>query len=152
MGYETRLVQDLTDHVWTEIFIVEEDRWAHMDACENAFDAPKMYEQGWGKKLTYCFAINTEEVVDVTKRYVINSWKNKLRRTAVPEGWLLNMLANVKVDMQANMSGERREELAMRQQIEEAMMESLLEEYQNDTQTNEAENQVRQTGSLEWRE
>jgi peptide-N4-(N-acetyl-beta-glucosaminyl)asparagine amidase len=101
MGYETRLVHDLTDHVWTEVFIAEEDRWVHMDACENAFDAPKMYEQGWGKKLTYCFAINTEEVVDVTKRYVVNSWKNKLRRTAVPEGWLLNMLANVKVDIQA---------------------------------------------------
>ena len=59
-----------------------------MDSCENAYDAPKMYEKGWGKKLTYCFGSTTEEVCDVTQRYIINPYKNKVRRTEVPEVWL----------------------------------------------------------------
>ena len=88
LGHDARQVHDLTDHVWTEVFIITEDRWAHMDSCENAYDAPKMYEKGWGKKLTYCFSATTEEVVDVTQRYIINPYKNKVRRITVPEVWL----------------------------------------------------------------
>ena len=59
-----------------------------MDSCENAYDAPKMYERGWGKKLTYCIAVNADEAVDVTQRYVINKIGNRMRRTEVPELWL----------------------------------------------------------------
>lgn len=64
------------------------DRWVHLDPCENAFDAPKMYERGWGKKLTYIIAFSTKEVVDVTPRYLVNHIGNKWRRTEVPEPWL----------------------------------------------------------------
>jgi peptide-N4-(N-acetyl-beta-glucosaminyl)asparagine amidase len=88
LGHNTRLVHDLTDHVWTEVYITVEDRWVHMDACENAYDTPKLYEKGWGKKLTYCFGVNTEEVVDVTKRYILNKQINLIRRKLVPEPWL----------------------------------------------------------------
>ena len=59
-----------------------------MDACENAYDAPKMYEKGWGKKLTYCIAINADEAVDVTQRYIVNRMANRMRRIVVPELWL----------------------------------------------------------------
>jgi peptide-N4-(N-acetyl-beta-glucosaminyl)asparagine amidase len=50
---------DWTDHVWTEIYIEELDRWVHCDSCENAFDTPLVYEKGWGKKLTYCISTST---------------------------------------------------------------------------------------------
>ena len=63
-------------------------RWVHLDPCENAFDAPKMYERGWGKKLTYILAFSTKEAVDVTPRYIVNHQGNKWRRTEVPEAWL----------------------------------------------------------------
>jgi peptide-N4-(N-acetyl-beta-glucosaminyl)asparagine amidase len=56
LGYATRLVLDYTDHVWTEIY--HNGRWTHCDACEAAFDTPLLYESGWGKKLSYIFAVN----------------------------------------------------------------------------------------------
>ena len=83
---------DWTDHVWTEAYIKAEKRWVHMDACENAYDAPKMYERGWGKKLTYVISINSDECVDTTQRYVINKIANRMRRTEVPEQWLMQGL------------------------------------------------------------
>ena len=69
MGYETRYVLDLTDHVWVEVFIYSLDRWVHLDPCEDAFDTPHMYEVGWGKKLNYVFSFSNRECLDVTRRY-----------------------------------------------------------------------------------
>jgi len=63
-----------------------------MDPCENAYDAPKMYERGWGKKLSYILAFSKEEVVDVTPRYILNKVMNKMRRNKVPEDWLARII------------------------------------------------------------
>jgi peptide-N4-(N-acetyl-beta-glucosaminyl)asparagine amidase len=73
-------VVDWTDHVWTECFIEETQRWTHMDSCENAYDTPLLYEGGWGKKLSYIFAVSKDEIVDVTPRYVLNKMMNRSRR------------------------------------------------------------------------
>lgn len=83
---------DWTDHVWTEVYINAYERWVHMDSCENAFDTPLVYERGWGKKLTYCISFARDEVVDVTKRYILNTSLNRMRRTLVPENWLFLIL------------------------------------------------------------
>jgi peptide-N4-(N-acetyl-beta-glucosaminyl)asparagine amidase len=88
LGHDARQVLDWTDHVWTEVYIKTESRWVHMDACENAYDSPKMYERGWGKKLTYCVAFSGYEVMDVTPRYILNRLNNRMRRQEVPEDWL----------------------------------------------------------------
>ena len=96
LGHDVRFVVDWTDHVWTEVYIEAESRWVHMDPCENAFDAPKMYERGWGKKLTYVIAVSAMEAVDVTPRYIVNHLGNRWRRTEVPEPWLRQMLLNLR--------------------------------------------------------
>ena len=73
LGHETRFVMDWTDHVWTEAYIKAEKRWAHMDSCENAYDAPKMYERGWGKKLTYVIMISQRVVSRYLRILIFNN-------------------------------------------------------------------------------
>ena len=34
--------------MWTEFYSEMEQRWIHMDACENAFDKPHLYEARFG--------------------------------------------------------------------------------------------------------
>ena len=41
-----------------------------MDSCETAWDTPLVYEQGWGRNMTYILAYSVHGVYDVTKRYV----------------------------------------------------------------------------------
>lgn len=74
-----RHVHDHTDHVWIEVYSQSQERWLHVDCCENKMDSPLMYEAGWGKKLTYIFAFSKDEVVDVTWRYTAKQ-KEVLKR------------------------------------------------------------------------
>lgn len=68
-GIKNRIVMDYTDHVWVEVFDFEQYRWVHADPCENAYDCPLMYEEGWGKKLAKMVAFDRWYTVDVTRRY-----------------------------------------------------------------------------------
>lgn len=69
MGLDARMVHDWTDHVWTEIWIEQQGKYMHADSCEQSFNEPLLYEQGWGKKLTYCVAVGKHAIIDVTKKY-----------------------------------------------------------------------------------
>lgn len=99
LGHESRFVFDWTDHVWTECYITAEKRWVHLDPCEAAFDTPKVYERGWGKKLTYILAFSNVEVVDVTPRYILSKVNNRMRRDLVPEQWLANVIETTRMDL-----------------------------------------------------
>ncbi|KAH9251791.1 hypothetical protein BASA81_010234 [Batrachochytrium salamandrivorans] len=67
-GFNTRYVVDLTDHVWAELLV--DKRWVHCDPCENAYDTPLLYESGWNKQLSFCFAFERAgKAVDVSRRY-----------------------------------------------------------------------------------
>lgn len=78
-GYDSRLVLDFTDHVWTECFSHCLGRWMHLDPCEGVYDNPLLYEKGWKKNLTYAIGIGKDGVHDVTKRYT-RKWHEVLRR------------------------------------------------------------------------
>ena len=69
LGFDTRYILDLTDHVWVEVWSVRQQRWIHADSCEGVIDRPSMYEQGWGKKLNYVIGATHDSVADVTRRY-----------------------------------------------------------------------------------
>jgi hypothetical protein len=56
LDFEARFVSDWTDHVWTEVFSNTEQRWLHCDSCEQACDAPLLYEGGWSVPLAYVFS------------------------------------------------------------------------------------------------
>nr|XP_027188488.1 peptide-N(4)-(N-acetyl-beta-glucosaminyl)asparagine amidase isoform X2 [Cicer arietinum] len=94
-GYESRLIVDFTDHVWTECFSQFLGRWMHLDPCEAIYDKPLLYERGWNKKLNYAIAIAKDGAYDVTKRYT-RKWHEVLsRRTMLTEPSLSSVLTNI---------------------------------------------------------
>lgn len=62
-------------------------RWMHLDPGEG-IDKPLMYETGWKRDIAYVVSIGHDDVIDVTRRYIVNNESNMSRRTLVPERWL----------------------------------------------------------------
>ncbi|OZJ06172.1 hypothetical protein BZG36_00999 [Bifiguratus adelaidae] len=146
IGVEARLVIDTTDHIWTEIYSEQEGRWIHLDCCENAFDKPLLYSQGWVKSLTYVVAVSAEEVLDVTRRYVLD-WPVVLkRRRWISEKKLAEIIGQLNDNKLRKLSPERRGVLLKRAEKEQIE----LQESEN-RQVSLDELQGRQSGSLDWR-
>jgi len=68
-GYRARIVLDMTDHVWTEVYDEVRYRWIHVDPSEKRIDDPEMYERDWRKNLTTIIAFENGEAQDVTENY-----------------------------------------------------------------------------------
>ena len=148
LGHEAREVHDWTDHVWTEVWIHEYNRWVHMDSCEPIFDAPLTYEKGWGKQLTYLIATSNSEIIDVSPRYVLNRMMNKMRRDKVNEEWLADTI-RTKREQMWEMQGPEKKQILMQRYADEQ------KEFQKDPKIDEelaATLLPRQSGSKEWRE
>jgi peptide-N4-(N-acetyl-beta-glucosaminyl)asparagine amidase len=73
-GFKVRLINNFEDHVWNEFYNEEEQRWVHLDSCEEAYDTPLVYEQGWGRVMTFILGMSDDGLVEVTPRYV-KDWK-----------------------------------------------------------------------------
>lgn len=143
LGYDARWVLDWTDHVWTEVWSSAQRRWLHCDACEEACDQPKLYEAGWGKKLTYVVAFSADGAADVTRRYVVNPAENATRRDQCDESWLARELRDITARLRRETDAERRAELTARDASEAEELSAV------DDETRALPG--RQTGSLEWR-
>lgn len=70
-NYRARLILDMSDHVWTEVWDEKEDRWVHVDPSEKRIDDPQMYERDWKKCLKEIYAFENGNLENVTKRYKI---------------------------------------------------------------------------------
>jgi len=68
-GYRARLILDMSDHVWTEVWDNKRKRWIHVDPSENRIDDPPMYERDWKKNLREVYAFENGKMKNVTKRY-----------------------------------------------------------------------------------
>lgn len=68
-GYQARLVLDMSDHVWTEIWNEELNKWTHVDPSEKRINDPEMYEREWNKNLKEVYAFDNGRLEDVTSTY-----------------------------------------------------------------------------------
>jgi len=70
-GYRARIVLDMSDHVWTEVWSDKENRWIHVDPSEKRIDHLYMYEREWKKNLKEIYAFENGNKENVTNRYKI---------------------------------------------------------------------------------
>jgi peptide-N4-(N-acetyl-beta-glucosaminyl)asparagine amidase len=148
LGFQSRLVHDSTDHVWTEVYLDSLKTWIHTDCCENAFSTPKVYEKGWGKKLQYLIAYTAYEAIDVSKRYTDNFEDLLTRRTDVSEEFLAKLLDEVTNQRLAVLGDEVKQ---LRLVSRRADVEQMEREYEAHRKAKEDELQGRQSGAEEWR-
>lgn len=114
LGWDTRYVFDQTDHVWTEVYSIAQQRWLHCDPCENICDNPLIYESGWGKKLSYIIAFSNEDIQDVTWRYTSDHKKILKNRNLCTESQLTDTIIKLRYNKQKNFSESRRNYLNRR--------------------------------------
>ncbi|XP_066262636.1 peptide-N(4)-(N-acetyl-beta-glucosaminyl)asparagine amidase [Euwallacea similis] len=144
MGWDARIVFDETDHVWTEVYSIGQERWLHCDSCENMCDQPLIYECGWKKQISYVIAYSNEEVQDVTWRYTSNFKETLKRRTACKEDEIIRVLEDLRQRRQVKFSETRRKYLTRRNLME-------LVQFLTEKKPGIEDEKGRQSGDISWR-
>ncbi|KAK9379893.1 uncharacterized protein V2V93DRAFT_391964 [Kockiozyma suomiensis] len=147
LGSRTRWIWNAEDHVWTEVYSDAQKRWIHADVCETAWDQPRLYEEGWGKKMSYVIAFSAEGAKDVTKRYVRVPEK-AIHRTKISETELGVALRNITTSRRASLSPQERASLESEDKDE--IKEFVTYIYGMSVATSSEENRPRETGAGEW--
>ena len=125
----------------------------HADSCEAALDTPLVYEQGWGKKLTYCLAFARDHVADVTRRYTRKFEEELLsRRTQFPEEQLqrtMHFISDYALDR--SLGELSQSQATARRAALESRFANEIQELQGKATPKVQEEVGRTSGDAEWR-
>ena len=150
-GFKVRLINNFEDHVWNEFYNEEEQRWIHLDSCEEAYDTPLVYEQGWGRVMTFILGMSDDGLVEVTPRYV-KDWKIvSERRSEKMVIKLGNILEKWNQKWSGGFTNEQKKNIENRRKSEIENFEKKIKNDLNDNKIKDDEKIGRQSGSLEWR-
>ena len=116
-----------------------------------------MYEQGWGRVMTFILGLSDDGLVEVTPRYV-KDWKvvNE-RRSERMIIKLQKIMEDINKKMEIGVSDEEKKNREERRKNEIESFENKIKtalsgkEKNKDDKVNDAEKIGRQSGSLEWR-
>ena len=144
LEFDARYILDWTDHVWNEVFSESQQRWLHIDPCENIMDKPLIYEHGWNKQLSYIIAFSSYQCIDVTWRYTTKFAEVMARRNECSENWLVKY---------SNKLSIKRQQMFDKTKINKIQMRSTTEivEFLTPKTVKDGEDVGRQSGSLQWR-
>ncbi|KAJ5163074.1 uncharacterized protein N7500_004904 [Penicillium coprophilum] len=162
VGARVRWVWNSEDYVWTEVYSEHQRRWVHVDSCEGAWDQPRLYTEGWQRKISYCVAFSIDGATDVTRRYVRNFSRHGSPRNRAPEEVVLWTIHEIRRKRRENMSKTEQRRLIKEDEREEKelrcyMASALAAEINNmlpQGLTGRPEDQkhpgARQEASTEW--
>ncbi|KAK9368857.1 hypothetical protein V1509DRAFT_563949 [Lipomyces kononenkoae] len=148
LGSRARWVWCAEDHVWTEVYSEKTKRWIHTDSCETAWDQPRLYEQGWGKKMSYAIAFSADGATDVSRRY-IRTEGGQLPRNRIPESELVVILQAITRERRTVLSAGEKADLECEDNAEKLELDSYVSQ---STPISTAELRPRETGAGEWTE
>lgn len=147
VGSRARYVWNSEDHVWTEVYSETQARWVHADSCENAFDKPLLYGEGWGKKMAYVIGFSCDGAMDITRRYVRDPTK-ALPRDKISEDELSNTLFRIISERRGNLSAQEIMQLQDEDDFERAELASYIDSKPTPSETEQVG--PRESGKGEW--